>query len=130
MPHLGPSFPAEATTKMPADRSALTAGRRELGSQPSRSSGQPHELFNTWADRVGSPSVKGSPSRGKGANMNCIQSRYLAGFPRLRARLAQAYHCASGASPTVSPKILPKVWVPCPPESSGCPEANQGSNQL
>ncbi len=64
--HAGPSLPAEATTKMPAARSAATAGPITRASQPSNS-GQPHELLRTCAARAGSPSRSGSPPWGNGA---------------------------------------------------------------
>ena len=126
----GPSLPAETATKMPAARRLFTAGSSAVGSQPS-SSGQPHELFNTCAAFVGSPSVNGFPPCGKGDSMNCMQSRYSAGLARLRSRLTQPIHCASGAMPMPPlPRIVPSVCVPWPPSSLGLVVASHGSNQL
>src|SRR5512134_2437734 len=58
--HDGPSFPAEATTKIPAARRASAAGRRASASQPSIG-GHPHELLRTCGALVGSPSANASP---------------------------------------------------------------------
>src|SRR5687768_999201 len=104
----GPSFPVETTTKIPAARKLSEAAFSEFASQPSIS-GQPHELFSTSAARSGSPSTNGSQSCGKGASMNCIQSRYSAGLARLRTRLAHANQVASGAMPIPFwPTIVPR----------------------
>ena len=74
VPQAGPSFPADAATKIPAARSASTAGLSDPASQPSIV-GQPQELLSTYAARVGSPSLNGSPCCGNGASMNCMQFR-------------------------------------------------------
>src|SRR5687767_7599717 len=113
----GPSLPVDTATKIPAERKLSAACSNAFGSQPSIS-GHPHELFNTSAARVGSPSTNGSPSCGKGASMNCIQPRYKAGLPRLRFKFAHANQDAPGAMPMpFCPRTVPSVCVPCPPSS-------------
>src|SRR5690606_11442128 len=63
-----------------------------------------------------------------GASMNCRQSRYRAGLPRLRYRLTQPTHDAPGATPVpVRPTAEASVCVPCPAVSVGARVCRAGS---
>jgi hypothetical protein len=58
--HEVPLFPAEATARIPAARSAAKLARSVFASQPSEG-GQFHELLTMFGAFEGSPSCSGSP---------------------------------------------------------------------